>query len=229
MNSPLIQSCYIYFEEDPEYAVFCIPGRYQNGQEFARAYYSHCDIRRSVFVGPTPEGLAWYPAPQSPTNQEKAVRGMARARRALEAMQKAVETRFGIGKERTILVGFSAGGVMAIDVAAHSDDPYLGVVCHHGAILDPNRLPECKHPQMPILLTHNQDDDCFKWDERYIPMKRALVRKKYRLYVKERETGGHRVSELDIQQTLHLFKQLTITKSVDKNSETPYDFVTMQK
>ena len=197
----MIKDCYAYYEGTPKYAVICIPGRANDGAHLAQEYQKISEIPNTVFVGPTPIGMAWYPMPYSATNQKEAVQGLPRARKAIEKVQQKIEEVYGIGKENTILTGFSAGGVMAIQVATHSDTPYKGVVCHSGAILDPASLPMCtKDNWCPILLMHNKDDTCFDWIERYIPMKTALLHKKYVVYTSEFEVGGHIMKKYDFSQ-----------------------------
>jgi predicted esterase len=82
---------------------------------------------------------------------------------------------------------------MAIQAAAWSNRPYGAVVAHAGAILEPLALPQAKH-KTPFLVMHNENDDCFSWDERYLPMKLALVDKKYPVEFIENEVGGHSVT-----------------------------------
>lgn len=196
----MIQDCHVYFtKKEPDFAVICIPGRGNDGAMFANEYHQDSEIQNAVFVGPTPVGYAWYPMPHDANNQEQALRGIPSAIRAIEAVQKAIEKRFNIPKNKTILTGFSAGGVMAIQTAAYSEESYAGVICHSGAILEPRNLPECKHQDCPVLLTHNQDDYCFDWEERFIPMKNALILRGWNTFTIERKTGGHVASKEDIK------------------------------
>ena len=214
----MIESCQTYYVNDnPEYAIICLPGRAGNGAVFARDYLDDTRITNAVFVGPTPVGYEWYPMPVSAMNQAAALGGLPRARSAVERIQKAVEKKFGIPKSKTVLTGFSAGGVMAIQAAAYSEEPYLAAVCHCGAILEPEDLPEANGRTTPILLTHNRDDMCFEWFERYIPMKSALLKKGYRTFVLEGKSGGHYVEETVVQETLHfLSHQVKMELEIDE-------------
>ena len=133
----------------------------------------------------------WYPQPFSSKDQEKAVAGLPNAIKIIENAVKVIEKGFGIKREKIALFGYSAGAVMALEVAAASKTRFASVTCACGTILEPANFPDCKHPDMPVLLVHNKDDDCFDWDERYIPMKKALHRKRYNVYTLEQPFGGH--------------------------------------
>jgi len=98
-----------------------------------------------------------------------------------------------------VLVGFSAGAVMSIWLGAHSNKPFAGVISLAGAILEPTQLPKAKH-KTPFLIQHNRDDDCFKWGERYLPMKRALLRQGYNVNFKEGH-GGHTLTFDEVSMT----------------------------
>jgi len=211
----MIESCNIFYEDDPEYAVICIPGRCNDGASFAKMYQQYCEFKNTVFVGPTPKGYAWYPMPFSAVDQDMALAGLPRARKAVESVVKAVQDKFDIPKSKIALVGFSAGGVMAIETAAYSDLPYAAVVSHSGAILEPRNLPECRHPDMPVILTHNRDDECFEWYERYLPMRNALIDKKYLTFVLERAAGGHRVLPEDVEQVTIYLSENGFTQPAD--------------
>lgn len=219
----MIQSCHAYYaNEEPEIAVICIPGRANDGALFANDFFKGAQIGNAVFVGPTPRGYAWYPMPRDANNQAAALSGVPRAIEAIEAVQRAVENKYGITKEDTILAGFSAGGVMAIQTATHSDEPYAGVSCISGAILEPKDLPVPKH-QTPFLLTHNRDDMCFEWYERYLPMRECLVECGYDTYTIERDKGGHIDTDDDYEQTA-LFMEEVCAVTPDHVPNTPARF-----
>jgi len=98
---------------------------------------------------------------------------------------------------------------MAIQVAAFSENPFAGVVVHSGAILEPQLLPWCKHPKMPFILSHNKDDECFSWSERYAPMKRALIENNYRiLKAFERKKGNHCIWEQDVKHSIAILNKI---------------------
>ncbi len=89
------------------------------------------------------------------------------------------------------------GAVTAVHWATHTKDPVASVICHSGAILEPSNVPAAKH-DCPIILNHGMDDTCFNWEERYLPMKKALVKNKYNAWFVERKSGNHHVYRSDI-------------------------------
>jgi len=196
----MIRDCSIYeCEGDLEYCILCLPGRGGDGDTIAD-FYAHCSgLDKCVFVGITPEGYCWYPLPRNPDDQAAAVAGIPRARGAIEEAVTIIGGKYNIPKSKTAIVGFSAGGVMAIETAAHSVEPFAAVVAHAGAILDPKSLPKSRHPT-PVVLIHAKDDDCFAWDERFLPMRDALLLQGYDTFSLEHDLGGHRITEYDVRQ-----------------------------
>lgn len=184
-------------KEKPTSAIICLPGRGGHGAELAH-FYSRSDLDETVLIGVTPTERQWYPMPFSPTHQEDAVGGLEIARKVIEAVISRVQNQYGLPRERVALTGFSAGGVMSIYTLLHGDSPLAGVVCHAGAILEPENVPACKFPEVPIVLTHNKDDMDFKWDERYLPMANALDENNWNLYAIEGTYGGHGITADDV-------------------------------
>lgn len=173
-----------------------MPGRGQPSADMMARYdrYSELDNTRLLAVSPFEE---WYPAPKGADNQMEAVWGLKLSVPDFNDFVEKLEHEFQVPRSKIALIGFSAGAVMAIQAAAWSNRPYAAVIAHNGAILEPADLPRAKH-DTPFLLLHNENDDCFSWDERYLPMKIALVDKKYNLDVIENEVGGHYISPEDV-------------------------------
>lgn len=219
----IIQDCYVFHgNKKPEYAVICIPGRMNDGATWAEQYYKKSNLKDTVFVGPTPYGLAWYPMPISSTNQAEALSGLSSARNAIESVVEATMEKYNIPKKNIALVGFSAGGVMAVQTAAFSQESYNSVVVHNGAILEPDDMPNCMN-NTPYLLIHNQDDYCFDWFERYIPMKAALLENNYKVCTVEKSNGSHTVYDEDIEQGLLFMNQHGISKNTMLDYVIDYD------
>lgn len=155
----------------------------------------------TLFIALTPTYRAWYPMPHGEYDQDCAVAGVPAAIRLIESTLCRIRKRFPIPQERTALVGYSAGAVMAIQVAAHSSKPYAAVVSHAGAILDPESLPVCSCEDTGFLLTHYMDDWSFSWEERFLPMYDALLNNGYSLFTatgEPHERGGHNVYKEDL-------------------------------
>jgi phospholipase/carboxylesterase len=156
--------------------------------------YAELDNTLLLAVAPMEE---WYPAPRGANNQMEAVWGLKLSVPEFNDFIEKIEQEYQFPRSKVALVGFSAGAVMAIQAAAWSDKPYAAVVAHNGAILEPSDLPRARH-DTPFLLLHNENDDCFSWDERYLPMKIALIDKRYNLEVIENDVGGHYISPEDV-------------------------------
>jgi predicted esterase len=165
-----------------------LPGRGGDGRDFAKIYEAHSELNDVLIIGLTPRGYGWYPSPMKyPISQTaKGIRySIKKIEKAIKKLQKACK----FTKDKTVLAGFSAGGVLAIQTAINSKEPYAGVIVHSGAIYEPNKMPTCRQTT-PFLLTHGKQDDMFEWDERYVPMKQILLNLKYPVCCSERE-GKH--------------------------------------
>lgn len=187
------QCCFSTGKTHPDKCVLMLGGRGQ-GPRVLPSYY-HSFLNQFTIVGAATVSRAWYPQPNGVKNQKRALDGMPHAISLIEAAVGCICQQFKTTKQNIILLGYSAGGVMAIQVAANSAEPYAGVVCQSGAILLPKKLPICSQP-VPILLTHSRDDMTFEWDERYLPMKIALKKQKYPLVTVESSQGGHDITQL---------------------------------
>jgi predicted esterase len=183
----------------PVGCVLVLPGRGLSAGLMER-FMLHTGLWRSLKVILEPRNLEWYPQPNGPEDQAGALWGQNKARQCLEDEVKRIERGWGITKKDICIVGFSAGSVMAIQMLAYSDQPYAGILSLAGAILKPADLPKGKF-DTPVMLQHNMDDDCFKWEERYLPMKKALIEKGYNVQTKEGFDGGHNLTGEEVDLT----------------------------
>lgn len=179
-------------------AVIILPGRGSAGTDLALRYQQQSGLVDAVFVGVTPDKYEWYPAPHGPDNQKDAIAGLPYAVDAIKKMLETVQREHDVRPEKTAIVGFSAGAVVAIETALNSDVPIGAIVAHCGAVLEPEKVQSCKHRMMPFLLAHNQDDTVFEWNSRYVPMRDALVSERHNVFSLEKEHGGHHISDANI-------------------------------
>lgn len=180
------------FSKKPQSCLLVLPGRGIPGdamEHFAR----HVGLWKTLTVVLEPQHFEWYPAPNGPDDQDDAVKGQIESLIELKQYLSKIQKLWEIPNEQTAIVGFSAGAVMALQLCAHSDTSFAGVVSLAGAILNPDTFLEAPN-NTPILLQHNEDDDCFKWGERYLPMKQTLHDKGYNVQVHERDWGGHNLT-----------------------------------
>lgn len=206
---PMIKEVYVNTDENVLFdkCIVFLAGRSQQGKLLADIYKTTGEWTNTVVFGVTPQDYYWYPMPAGVDDQWDAIEGLPEARRAIEKVLSWITTTTAIPRCKTILVGFSAGGVMALEVGCKSNESFKALVCHSGAILNLNSLPFCQHSNMPVLLTHSLDDDCFEWQDRYLPMKKTLVDQGYNVHVIEREFGGHELLDEDSYEVSQFMKQ----------------------
>jgi phospholipase/carboxylesterase len=175
--------------------IVALPGRGTPAETMER-FVCHMDLPNTLVICLEPSNLRWYPQPNGPNDQREAVAGMERATDFLNKRLSKIQRAFRLRRQQIALVGYSAGSVMALNMCVNSNQPFAAVASMAGAILEPEHMPVANN-QTPILLRHAIDDDCFKWDERYIPMKQSLLRGGYNVYVSEKNYGGHGISTED--------------------------------
>lgn len=170
-------------------AVICLPGLGVPAflmLKFAR----QMELRRTTLVTLEPYKLQWYPRPKGAHDQAQTIKGLpfavASAQTAVEQVKKALD----LTNDQIVVMGFSAGAVVALQLGMQADEPFAATVALAGAVFEPDKVKPAKN-DMPIILQHNKDDDCFDWWERYLPMRNALQQKGYNLNLMERPFGPH--------------------------------------
>lgn len=187
-------------------AVVLLPGRSGHGYSLLRTYTEAFDFRGvGLFSVTPPISRGWYPPPNGPLDQTLAVRGLDSAAKTLDRVLDAIERDHDIPRDKVVVAGFSMGGVTAVHWATRALRP-AAVICHSGAVLEPHRVPMAGHDR-PIVLNHAQDDDCFGWEERYLPMRHALSKNNYNVWLAERESGNHHVYHSDVSCVKDLFEK----------------------
>lgn len=182
--------------KDSDRLVVLITGRYQPASNFL-GLYSESSLDCN-YVAIQPSDGEWYPLPNGVKDQKSAVRGIKENLPILHKAIKDIIADLGVSKNKTSLVGFSAGGVMALELNAHNTQPFHSIVIHAGAILRTHNFPTSKN-NTPILLIHKRDDDCFEWEERFIPMCECLKNKGYKFSIATGYEGKHSICPEDIE------------------------------
>lgn len=177
-----------------KYLIFLLVGRGQSARNFSRIYCPYFPKYKIITLEPEKE---WYPIPNGIDDQFDSILGIKTNVPKLFKRIKKIRKNLNILRKNTIIAGFSAGAVMMLELIGYSQKPFNCAICHNGAILDVNQFPDCKN-NTPILLIHSEDDDCFEWNERYLPMKQCLKDKKYNLTTIEKKHGGHDISYWDM-------------------------------
>ncbi len=170
--------------------IIALPGRGVPGGLMLR-YCHMMGLPNTLKVALVPKKRAWYPQPNGPEDQDAAVHGLNHyaVPNVLQAIEKVKKT-WDIPQERIALLGFSAGAVVALQIAIESAAPYAACVSLAGAILVPEEVPPAHH-QTPIILCHGELDFCFMWWERYLPMRQALTNRGYCVRTMEKPQGEH--------------------------------------
>lgn len=158
---------------------------------------ANAGLNRSVLAVIQPKNLEWYPAPNGPEDQKNALNGLNNNVKYLISRIKSIQSMYGLDRNYVGLIGYSAGAVMSLKVIEGSEVNFAGVVALSGVVLDPVNLRPAMN-NTPLLLKHSFDDECFGWEERYVPSRDALIAKGYNVTVDEKQDGGHGVTLADI-------------------------------
>lgn len=105
-----------------------------------------------------PMGYQWFPIPWlDGTSEAEAAVSAGRAFALLDAWLDSVAAA-GMPPERTILVGFSQGTMMALHVGPRRKAPLGGIVGFSGRLLQSERLVRDIVTRPPVLLVHGDAD-----------------------------------------------------------------------
>lgn len=125
-------------------------------------------LPNTVFVAPNapdrctnnPTGYQWFPIPHMDgSSMEMARQGQMGARKLLNAWLDEVAVSEGINADRTIIIGFSQGTMMALDVIPRRSDEIAGIVGFSGRLLEPENLDEVVVSKPPVMLIHGDMDN----------------------------------------------------------------------
>lgn len=166
----------------------------------------HMGLTKHLRIALEPKHKMWYPMPNGANDQELAVQGLRYANTAVNSVINIIQKGWRLTKGDIALLGFSAGSVVALDVATKSDEPFACCVSMSGTILEPQRVPEAAN-NTPIILQHNLHDNVFSWDERYVPTRDALRQRGYQLTLLERQEGDHNIYREDITNISKLIRR----------------------
>ncbi|MCJ8139628.1 alpha/beta hydrolase [Falsirhodobacter halotolerans] len=128
----------------------------------------------TVFVAPNapepcrnnPFGFQWFPIPRlDGSTPDEMTDGFARAENGLNAFVDRCLTAEGVSADRLVLVGFSQGSMMALQIAPRRTEAMAGVVAFSGRLLNPERLMSEVVVRPPVLLVHGDQDEMVPFDE----------------------------------------------------------------
>jgi phospholipase/carboxylesterase len=186
-------------KNEAKHQILLLPGRGMEGESILKIY--ELAEPEAQYFALTPKDLTWYPRPMGKLDIAEAIKGMPKAVEFVEKQILEIEDRYGVKRNDLIVAGFSAGAMVALQIAARNKQPLKAVISHSGAVLDIDGLTAAKN-EMPVILAHAKDDCCLTWEERYEPMKRALFNKGYHLRFYEQDSGGHKIFVPQIKEIL---------------------------
>ncbi|MEL6683251.1 MAG: prolyl oligopeptidase family serine peptidase, partial [Pseudomonadota bacterium] len=105
-------------------------------------------------------GFQWFPIPWiDGSSEEESRAGLERAAADLDAFLDGVMIDEDLLPEQVMVLGFSQGTMMALQVVPRREDPIAGVVAFSGRLLDPELLADETVSRPPVLLIHGDQDD----------------------------------------------------------------------
>ena len=122
--------------EKPTHAIILLPGRNNSAEMMMDVFSSIFEISRLVVYSIQPEN-EWYPIPNGIDDQVDAVNGLDENISSIRDYIFDLLRKDEIKTENTVLIGFSAGAVVALELLTKYQDNFSLVVCHSGAILLP--------------------------------------------------------------------------------------------
>lgn len=183
--------------EEPENCIVALSGRGMPASMLLQ-FCGDLYFSKTLIISLRPYGHSWYPQPISSKDQKDAVEGLEKTRHGIIKNLQTIKNGWGFDTKDIALIGFSAGAVVSLYTATRSKTPFKAAISLAGAIFEPEKVPICQHSETKFLLCHNQDDNCFDWFERYLPMKEALLERGYDVQTLERYYGGHCVTKRDV-------------------------------
>jgi phospholipase/carboxylesterase len=104
-------------------------------------------------------GYQWFPIPWlDGSSQEAAETGMAASVKDLNGFLDARLAEEGLTPDRMVLVGFSQGAMMSLEIAPRRETAVAGVVAISGRLLRPEALADEASVKPPVLLIHGDQD-----------------------------------------------------------------------
>jgi len=195
INKCVIQHSHICLDK-PDQAIILLPGRGCSAEMMIGLFSQILEIPKLIVFSIEPE-KEWYPMPNGALDQNDALSGLTENLPIIKNYIDELLAESEINVESTSLIGFSAGAVIALSLATNYQTPYKIIISHSGAILDPENIKPCEI-STKIVLIHRQDDSCFEWHERYLPMRDSLIKLGYAVSPVERQLGNHLIYKDDV-------------------------------
>lgn len=103
-----------------------------------------------------PAGYQWFPISWlDGSSEQEMAEGAERAKTTLHAYLDEAMVEEGMTPDRTIIIGFSQGTMMSLDVTMRREDAFAGLVGFSGRLIESDAPMTCK---TPVLLVHGDQD-----------------------------------------------------------------------
>lgn len=179
----------------PSGNMFLFVGRSQKPESIISLYGSNKLISERYNLHVVSPEKEWYAKPFGVSDQSQSLKSLKATVSGVSKMVGEICERDKINRSESVLVGYSSGAVLAFSLWLQGDHETM--VSHNGCVLDVESIPPNKRHK-ECLLIHNRDDDCFAWEERYLPTKNTLVASGYDVTTLEGCFGGHSMTERDV-------------------------------
>jgi len=193
--------------DKPTQAIILLPGRGCSAEMMLSLFSPIMEAPKLIVFSIQPE-KEWYPIPNGALDQSQAILGLSENLPIIRNYILELLAEAQIGVESTTLIGFSAGAVVALTMATTYQIPFKRIFSHSGAILEPENTKSCEIPTN-IVLVHRQDDSCFDWNERYLPMRDILVKLGYNVLTNEGYFGNHIIYKNDVEYIRDIICQVS--------------------
>ncbi|MDH2326225.1 alpha/beta fold hydrolase [Cereibacter sp. SYSU M97828] len=168
-----------------------------------------------VFIAPdapepcngNPFGRQWFPIPWLDGSSEAAAEaGLLAAAADLDAFIDERLAEEGLTPDRLVLVGFSQGTMMSLQVAPRRAVPVGGVVAFSGRLLAPERLEAEVRSRPPVLLIHGDQDPVVDFASMAIAAE-ALTAQGFQTFGHVMKGTGHGIAPDGLQVALSFIAQ----------------------
>jgi len=150
----------------PRQLVILLHGYGSNGADLiSLAPYWHQAVPDALFLAPNaPEQIPGMPGAYqwwdlSTRDRASRAAGAARAGPVLDAYIDQQLARYGLTEAELVLVGFSQGTMMALQVGPRRERQLAGIVGYSGMLADVESLSRDAHTKPPVLLIHGSADE----------------------------------------------------------------------
>lgn len=154
-----------------------------------------CDIN--------PMGFQWFPL-----DLDRSISRLSGSENARPIISKFLVQSWadtGIAPKDTLLVGFSQGAMMALDVGLRLPDALMGIVAFSGGVISPETIGDDALSKPPVCMVHGAEDDV-------VPVGMSVV-------------GGEALRKLGMDVTVHISPGAGHTIAPD-GVEVVRDFIT---